>query len=294
MENTVNKFLENLRSRNCSENTISSYRNDANQLVKWMRQKGISSVAEVSAADMIDYSETLAESYSPRSRARKITSAKSFFTYCKLVGLCDSNPVEAVHGPKIPYKAPVALSADEASRLVRAAQMEDDRRTDFTRKRDTFILSLILNCGLRRHEVVEIGLDDVNIGERSILVHGKGNKERIVYMNNKTFGAYLEYIEAAEDIERYTDALLITKNGNRMVDQEIHELVKRTYKFAGINADGMAVHTLRKTCATLMYKNGVDIKTIRDVLGHSSVQTTMSYVGIDEQRKSRACRQELF
>lgn len=294
MENILNKFCENLQSRNCSKNTIVNYKRDIEQFLDWMSRKNIGSVSEVKTSDMIAYSEELAKSYSPRSMARKITSAKSFFAYCKLVGMCAGNPVEAVHSPKIPYKAPVALSQEQASSLIRAANTASDRRSDFTKQRDVFLLNLILNCGLRRHEVVEIAQDDVNIGERSILIHGKGNKERIVYLNQRTFDAYLDYLEAIENVPNLDGALFISKTGRKMQDGEINQLVRKTYKLAGIDDSGIAVHTLRKTCATLMYKNGVDIKTIRDVLGHSSVQTTMGYVGIDEQRKSQACRKELF
>lgn len=206
----------------------------------------------------------------------------------------DKNPAYLIQQPKIPYKAPVALSKEEAQQLLSAANSGSYCRSTFTKLRNLAIVRLFINCGLRRNELISLCADDVNLETGKILVHGKGNKERIVYMNSNTKTALQDYLQHIPKPLNISGKLFITQTGRPMQNAEINDLFSTLYKYAGLNDKNYGVHTLRKTCATLMHQNKVDLKTIRDILGHSDIKTTMHYIGISESDKQNAGAQDFI
>lgn len=211
---------------------------------------------------------------SPAARARKLSSIKSFFKYLTVrTKMLDENPVQDMEFPKLRKSLPRYLTLDESRRLLESVQGPNA-------KRDYAILLIFLNCGIRRSELV--GLNRSDIYEDRIRVVGKGNKERIVYMGESCRRAIDEYLVERNKICLSDDrALFGSRDGNRISVSAVHRLVKKHLLAAGLDPEQFSAHKLRHTAATLMLSNGVDLKTLQEVLGHEHLNTTEIYTHVE-------------
>lgn len=211
------------------------------------------------------------------ARARKVSSIRSFYKYLtNKAKLLEENPVADLDYPKLQKSLPVYLSLDESIRLLSAVN-------GTYKQRDYCIITLFLNCGLRISELVGINMSDV--GQEQIRILGKGNKTRIVYLNEACLDALKNYI-AVRDSTKAADKrpLFLSRNNNRISTDMVHSIVKKTLTRAGLDAELYSSHKLRHTAATLMIKNGVDIKAVQEVLGHEHLSTTEIYTHIDNEQ----------
>ncbi len=222
---------------------------------------------------------------SAKSRARKVSALRTYFKYLTdKVHLLDVNPIAQLDLPK--YKKeilPKYLSVDAAMMLL--------ENVDGTfKERDYCILTFFLNCGLRVSELAGLNLEDVQ--ENHIRVLGKGNKERVLYLNDSCIQALNAYLpKRLTPCEKDAKALFISRNSRRINVQTVKWLVKKHLKAAGLGDKGYSAHKLRHTAATLMYQNGVDIRTLQEVLGHDNVNTTMIYTHTADENLQRALSQ---
>lgn len=209
------------------------------------------------------------------SRARKVSAIRAFFRYLTdKRHVLDNNPVSNLESPTIRKTLPVYLTTDDSVRLLQSVQGE-------YAERDFCILTLFLNCGLRVSELVGLNLTDFQ-GD-TVRVLGKGNKERTVYLNEACKLALENYLpKRLTPHERDKNALFISRNHNRINVQTVKWLVKKHLEQAGLDTQKYSAHKLRHTAATLMYQNGVDIRTLQNILGHTSVNTTMIYTHIED------------
>ena len=210
----------------------------------------------------------------PKARARKLSALKGFFHYmCTQVNKLTVNPTENI-SLGTPQKAlPKYLTENEAVELLKNIQ------SDFY-ERDYCIITLFLNCGMRLAELVTIDLSDFR--DDTIRIVGKGNKERIVYMGSSCRKAIDRYlIERRQIILSDNRALFGSRDGNRISVSAVHRLVKKHLLAAGLDASQFSAHKLRHTAATLMLSNGVDLKTLQEVLGHENLNTTQIYTHIE-------------
>ena len=207
----------------------------------------------------------------PRTRARKIAALRSYFKYLYAhEHLLDENPAANLESPKAKNDLPKYLNVDESIALLSAVDGP-------YKERDYCILTLLLNCGLRVSELVGLNLGDVF--DNMLRVRGKGNKERIIYLNNaarESIDQYLPHRIEPDNIAS-ADALFISRHCDRMSAQTVKAMVKKYLDHAGLAYKGASTHKLRHTAATLMYQNGVDIRTVQEFLGHENVSTTMIY-----------------
>lgn len=208
------------------------------------------------------------------ARARKLSAIKSFYKYLTVrTKQLSDNPVQDLEFPKIRKSLPKYLTLDECGKLLEAVQGPNQVR-------DFAILMIFLNCGIRRSELVGLNLSDIY--DDRIRVVGKGNKERIVYMGSackKAIDAYL--IERNKVVLSDNKALFGSRDSNRISVSAVHRLVKKHMLSAGIDASQFSAHKLRHTAATLMLSNGVDVKTVQEVLGHENLNTTQIYTHIE-------------
>ena len=211
---------------------------------------------------------------SQTSRARKIAAIRSFFKYLTVKAkLLDENPVQDLDSPKIPKSLPRYLTLDESRRLLLAVDGKN-------KERDYCILCLFLNCGLRISELVGLNVSDYR-GE-SLRVLGKGNKERTVYLNDACRDALDSYLELRKELAPSRVAALFLSNRRaRMSVDAVQVMVKKNLTKAGMDASLYSTHKLRHTAATLMLQNGVDVRTLQEVLGHENLNTTQIYTHID-------------
>lgn len=211
---------------------------------------------------------------SASSRARKISAIRSFFKYLTMKAkLLDENPVQDLDSPKIPKTLPRYLTLEESQRLLSAVEGKN-------RERDYCILCIFLNCGLRISEIVGLNVSDYR-GE-SLRVVGKGNKERTVYLNDACRDAIDRYLEVRKLLAppRVT-AMFLSNRRARISCDSIQVMVKKNLTKAGLDASLYSAHKLRHTAATLMLQNGVDVRTLQEVLGHENLNTTQIYTHID-------------
>ncbi len=177
-------------------------------------------------------------------------------------------------------------------------------------KRDYCIVVFFLNCGIRLSELVGIDLKDIrstrdNNGNEiyTLKVLGKGSKERIIYLNNACINAYMDYVAPEEtdtdtrkaagrrDMTVKTDALFLSKRQTRISNRRVQQIVEECFKSSGLDNMGLSVHKLRHTFATLMYQNGVDVRVLKDVLGHENLNTTQIYTHVSNSQLENAMKQ---
>lgn len=211
---------------------------------------------------------------SPASRARKLSSIKSFFKYLTVrTKQLTENPAADLEYPKLRKSLPKYLTLEQSAALLKAVSGQNQER-------DYAILMLFLSCGIRRSELVGLNLSDVY--EDRIRVVGKGNKERFVYFGSSCRKAIDAYLPIRHKMVLSDNrALFGSRNSNRISTDAVHALVKKAFLKAGLDASQFSAHKLRHTAATMMLSGGVDVKTVQEVLGHENLNTTQIYTHIE-------------
>ena len=213
-------------------------------------------------------------------KARKVASIRSFYNYLNLdMHFIENNPATELHTPKLNKRQPRYLSLDESIQFLNSIDGP-------FRERDVAMFVLFLNCGLRLSELVGINLNDINFAKRTLRVIGKGNKERIVFLNELCVNCINAYLQVRPTDVDYNDrnALFISQKNRRISNRMVELLAKKYFKAAGIDETIYSPHKLRHTAATIMYKEGkVDIRTLQTILGHESISTTQIYTHVGDQ-----------
>lgn len=241
-------------------------------------------VSSISSTEIFDFLSYLANDRIARehddpgiasaARARKLSAIKSFYKYLSVSTKQIANdPVKDIEFPRIRQSLPKYLTLEESKRLLASVSGANQAR-------DFAILMIFLNCGIRRSELVGLNLSDVY--EDRLRVVGKGNKERIVYMGSACRRAIDNYLtERSQIVLSDNRALFGSRDGNRISVSAVHRLVKKHLLEAGLDSTQFSAHKLRHTAATLMLSNGVDVKTLQEVLGHEHLNTTQIYTHIE-------------
>lgn len=215
------------------------------------------------------------------SRARKIASIRSFYKYLtSKANLLAENPLQNMDSPRIKKSLPRYLDLEQSVNLLSNIE-------GMYAERDFCIITLFLNCGLRVSELTGMDLSDIR--EDHLRVLGKGNKERIVYLNDACVEAINAYLAVRPKISG-EKALFISRNNRRLSRSAVNLLVKKHISAAGIDSSKYSSHKLRHTAATLMLKNGVDVRTLQELLGHEHLNTTQIYTHIDNENLRTAAR----
>ena len=210
---------------------------------------------------------------SAAAKARKIATIRSFYKYLTVKAkLITDNPMQDLDSPRLKKTLPRYLNLEESVNLLQSVDGAN-------RERDYCILTLFLNCGLRISELVGLNINDVRGDQLRVL--GKGNKERIVYLNEACQQAIQDWLAVREN-QAVTDknALFITRKHTRITTAAVHKLVKKHISAAGLDSSQYSSHKLRHTAATLMLQNGVDVRTLQEVLGHDHLNTTQIYTHV--------------
>ena len=206
------------------------------------------------------------------SRARKLATLKSLYQYLTVkTGKLEKNPLEGFDTPKTRRSLPKYLTLEESLSLLRSVGGRN-------KERDRCILTIFLNCGLRISELTGLNLSDVTGDQLRVL--GKGGKERVVFLNDSTREAIDTYL-ALRPKETATPALFLSERGDRIARSTGHRLVKVHLGEAGLSQEGFSSHKLRHTAATLMLHNGVDVRTLQELLGHEHLNTTEIYTHVE-------------
>lgn len=260
----------------------------------------IKSVDLMMAQDFLIYTKTEKDNH-PQARYRKGVALRQFFKYLtNNKGLFEVSPLANLELPSPKPALPKYLTLDESVEMLQNINTPDQ-------KRDYCIITFFLNCGIRLSELVGINVSDIRRSRDpsgrevwTLKVLGKGNKERIVYLNDACISAYLDYIDPTEtDIEKRnasgarnmtakTDALFLSRRNTRISNRRVQQIVEECLKSSGLDNRGLSVHKLRHTAATLMYQNGVDVRVLKEILGHENLNTTQIYTHISNDQMESA------
>ena len=227
---------------------------------------------------------------SPTTRMRKLSALKSFFKYAHVKEhIISVNPTADVDAPKKSATLPKYLTVEEAVCLLDAIKSDKESKT---RIRDYAIVALFLNTGMRLSELVGINLQNIDSEISTIKVLGKGAKERIIYLNNAARTALIDYMKQRLDpkhVRTSSNALFLSGRENRISNKTVQWMVQKYLKIAGLGSRGLSVHKLRHTAATLMYQSGkVDIRVLKDILGHEQLNTTQIYTHVVDRNIEEA------
>lgn len=222
---------------------------------------------------------------SANTRARKCSVLKIYFRYLTLnTKQLDKNPAALLEAPKTTRSLPKYLSLEDSIELLNSIDGPN-------KERDYCILTLFLNCGLRLSELCGISLNDIS-SDATLRVLGKGRKERIIYLNQACVDALEAYLRVrpVEGVPpEYKNALFISRNKRRISNKTVQHIVYTFLEKAGFGNRGYSTHKLRHTAATLMYQKGnVDIRALKEVLGHSSLNTTQIYTHVSDESVKNA------
>lgn len=274
----LSEFQEYLLNvRRYSSNTVSSYSFDICDFTKFIRGLG-KIFKDIKVDDVKSWILDLTErQIGKRSIKRKMSSLKSFYAWMYLQKKVDSDPFEYVHSPKATHALPDFFSEKEIDSLLTA----NEKRTDKLKDRDQALLMLMFASGLRASEVVNLTFNQVDFDNRIMKVSGKGNKDRLVPFTNSAKEAMLNYINGLRKdlLKEDTKYIFLNSKGNKMTVRGLEYILDEIEAKTGLYGK-IHPHMLRHSFATKMLNRGADLRTIQELLGHSSIETTSIYTHV--------------
>lgn len=266
-----------LNVRRYSSNTVSSYSFDICDFTKFIRGLG-KIFKDIKVDDVKSWILDLTErQIGKKSIKRKMSSLKSFYAWMYLQKKVDSDPFEYVHSPKATHALPDFFSEKEIDSLLTA----NEKRTDKLKDRDQALLMLMFASGLRASEVVNLTFNQVDFDNRIMKVSGKGNKDRLVPFTNSAKESMLNYINGLRKdlLKEDTEYIFLNSQGNKMTVRGLEYILDEIEAKTGLYGK-IHPHMLRHSFATKMLNRGADLRTIQELLGHSSIETTSIYTHV--------------
>lgn len=287
-------WLDHLRvERGAADNTLTSYRRDLARYGQFLDDHGISDPAAVRESDVTEFLASLREGalerapLSASSAARTLVAVRGFHRFLALEGVTDTDPAQGVAPPKVPKRLPKAISIKDVENLLSAASLGDGPAA----LRDRAMLEVLYGAGARISEAVGLDLDDIDRsdidrGQGSVRLFGKGSKERVVPLGSYALEAVTAYTVRARPSMalrgKGTPALFLNLRGRRLSRQGAWAAIHAAAERAGLG-NTVSPHTLRHSFATHMLDGGADVRVVQELLGHASVTTTQIYTMVTVQ-----------
>ena len=264
---------------NYSNNTIKSYDNDIEKLIKFYPQKDI---LKLSVKDIEKYITDLHE-LSASSVSRNISSLRTFYNYFLKLDKIAYNPCDSIKQPKLGNHLPTYLTLEETEKLL-----DIKIETPFD-ARNKAILEIMYATGLRISETISLEFKNIDLEECIVRVMGKGSKERIVPINDYAIESLEDYLNNYRPLlvkNSDTNYLFLNNHGGTLTRQGVFKMLKKECLIKGITKN-ISPHTLRHTFATHLLENGADLRIIQELLGHSDIQTTQIYTHLTNEALHR-------
>ena len=279
--NDINAYLVFVSQvKNLSENTTKSYERDLKKLYLFLEKLNVTNYSdikeEICSAWIVDL---YSQNNKPKSIQRHLSSAKGFFRFLKKNNLISSSPFELVTAPKSSNTLPDVLSPEDVEQLL------NFKPSNTIEIRDMAIVELMYSSGLRVSETVNINISDFEENMSFLRVIGKGSKTRLVPMGRFAINAINNWLNEREKISNNTDALFLNSKGSRLSVRSIQLRLKKMAIKQGLPP--VHPHMLRHSFATHMLESSGDLRTIQELLGHSSLSTTQIYTKLDYQHLAK-------
>lgn len=307
----LKRFAQYKLDMDCSKNTVSDYLMDLELFFRflYLSRAGVTDYTQIGKTDIQSLDTDFVNSVTPneirafisyantqrgnqaRARARKLSSIRSFYRYLNTNYITQHNPTVNIETPKLQKTLPKFLTLEESITLLQTVQQDTASKT---RQRDYAIITLFLNCGMRLSELCGIDMRDVDPKFQSLRVTGKGSKERLIYLNDACRDALQAYLrvrrdEADQIKPGHQNALFLSTRHQRISQKTVQWMVYKYLEQAGLGNRKLSTHKLRHTAATLMYQSGgVDVRVLKDILGHEQLNTTQIYTHVSDAQMKKA------
>lgn len=282
----VQMYLDHLEvERGSATNTLQSYARDLRRYQEFLAARGIDALSEVHESDVREFLVALRRGDPDNDRppladssiARTLVATRGFHKFAAAEGIVVADVAHAVAPPKAPRRLPKSLPVDEVLAILTASGGEDV--SDGPRAlRDRALLELLYSCGARISEAVALDVDDIDTESRSVLLRGKGGKERIVPVGRPAITALDAYLVRGRPalVSRFNPGLFLNTRGGRLSRQSAWQVLVDAAARAGLDKS-VSPHTLRHSFATHLLDGGADVRVVQELLGHASVTTTQVY-----------------
>ena len=292
MQQALDRYTTYLKAeKNASDYTVRNYLHDLlggrkpgaeNGFFQFLRQKKITTLADVDRQVIRDYNAWLMENDIARSSiARRQSAIRSFFSFLVREGFLPFNPMEDVASPKREQRLPSLLSTAEVTRLLETPDINTP-----VGLRDRALLELLYASGLRVSEIISLDLNQMNLDSKEIRVIGKGSKERVVLMGEPAARALVAYLQEGRRYllgEKKNKAVFVSRQGERLIERRVQKILERYARIAGIERR-VHPHMLRHTFATHMLDGGADLRVVQELLGHADLSSTQVYTHVSKSQ----------
>ena len=261
--------------------TLKAYRIDLNQFYTYMQFKNLKNKKDISV-----YIQQLHTTYKPRTVKRKIAAIKAFYTYLEKQDFLKENPFHKIdYRFKEPIRLPKTITLHELNHLYQSLYAYSKQTSNRVITRDIAILELLICTGIRVSEVSHLLKSNVFIRENTIIINGKGSKERIIYIDNQNLiQSLLSYQRLFQDEIEKRPYFFINRLGHHLSEQSIRFMIVKYCHLFHIDSH-ITPHMFRHTFATMMLEEDVDIRYIQEILGHSSITTTQIYTHMSAHKQ---------
>lgn len=280
----LESFLSYLRNeRRYSDNTVIAYKNDIEHFISFLDSEDFGDLDEISNKIAEFYLGNLRDDYTPKSIQRKVSSLKTMYNYFVNNKKMDFNPFNAIVLPKIEKRLPKFIYENEIKEFFTSIDITTERG-----KRDKLIFLLLYGSGLRVSELTDLKLKDLNIDDRVISVHGKGSKDRLVPINKETQELFKVYLLSARPVllsksdNLDNDNVFLNFKGTSLTSRGVRDILERLIRETSSTLR-VSPHTFRHSFATHLLNNGMDVRMVQELLGHSNLSTTQIYTKISKE-----------
>jgi integrase/recombinase XerC len=276
LDELIQEFLDMLAAKR-SPHTVRSYGSDLAQLASHLE----GDFTRMKPPYLRSYLRKYAPE--PKTRARKLSAVRTFVRFLRQTGRLQTDPTESLEAPIRRRSLPKALSHAQAEEML------DQSMRGETALRDHAMLELIYSAGVRAAEIVSIDVHDLDLTNNAIIVRGKGSKERVVLFGLTCRSALQDFLLGERVPDSKGDALFTNRYGGRLSTRSLQKVVKKWSKGIGLPTS-VSPHTLRHSFATHLLDGGADLKSVQQLLGHESLETTQIYTHVSVERLKDAVR----
>lgn len=276
----IQHFLSELRGiRNASENTISSYSRDLMQFSEFCFERNVVEIEDITQKHIRAFLVKLnSDNNSTSTISRKLTSLRNLFNFSLRSGNIETNPLKEISNPKIARGIPETLPLDSYLKII---NLIEEERGDIKFQTKS-IFELLYGCAIRVSELCNLNIGDVNYESRTLKVYGKGSKERLVPLGEKSIEALKEYMLTLSD-RSFKIPLFVSSRGERIYPRFVQRLVKKYIQKVS-DVSKKSPHILRHSAATHMLDRGADLLGVKEILGHENLKTTQIYTHVSVER----------